>query len=198
MTDLHTDARRLARGHALEGDEHFLAAVAAALEVLGPNARRDDVLGEAAARRIREERAQRDEAVDAARRDGAAAERERIRAIMTSAEAEGRRAVAEALAFSSDMPAAAAIEALRSAPKVSAAGWSEPPLTDEQRARAEAALAGRRARDADGGLVAYDSATGEQVAGAVVSGPDEPPKPGASKTKALWKDAIAEVNRAGT
>lgn len=109
-----------------------------------------------------------------------AAERERIKAILTDPVAADRRQAAEALAFGSSMEAAEAVSLLATlevgAPK--------------------AAVIGMRSADAPGGLVTMGDAPKLAPGEALVSaGPDDLPRPGASKTKALWKDAIAEVNR---
>jgi len=110
-----------------------------------------------------------------------AAERERIKAILTDPVAQDRRQAAEALAFGSSMPAADAVALLATldagAPKTT--------------------VTGPRAKDAPGGLVVADGAS--LPAGAteavITAGPDEPPKPGASSAQALWRAAIAKVNR---
>lgn len=196
MTEISYEARRLAAGHPFEADRDFLVALTVALAGLHATAPRTEAIHEATVARLRKLEAEHAEAVEAARRAGAAAERERIRAIVTSAEAEGRRAVAEALAFRSDLPAPAAITALKAAPAAPAWGGAAA-LTDAQRARAEAALAGPRAKDAPGGLVLADGASlpAGATAAVVSAGPDEPPKPGASRAKALWKAATDALNR---
>lgn len=106
-----------------------------------------------------------------------AAERERIKAILSDPVAQDRRQAAEALAFGSDMSAVDAVALLATldagAPK--------------------AAVPGMRTADAPGGLIAFDPKTGEQVPGIVSSDPTPLRNP--DLTKALWKETIACINR---
>jgi len=110
-----------------------------------------------------------------------AAERERIKAILSDPVAQDRRQAAEALAFGSDMSAVDAVALLATldagAPK--------------------AAVTGMRSADAPGGLVTVGDAPKLAPGEALVSaGPSQPQ--GETPAKRLWKTAIAGVNGTAT
>ena len=78
--------------------------------------------------------------IDAAKAEGAAAERARIAAILTSDEGQARPDAAWALALHSDLPAAAAIRTLAGLPGRMPAQLAAPtgPVTVQERAAAAA------------------------------------------------------------
>src|SRR6266536_1236970 len=94
----------LAAVHAAAMGSTSLAAVAAAT---APVARADH---EAAIAKARDDG--RAEGIAEGRKAGAAGERERVKAILGSEHAKGREALAQHLAFDTEMPAEAAIAAL--------------------------------------------------------------------------------------
>lgn len=193
--DITPEIRRLARGTAFERDDAFLVAIATAIAELGAGAHRTDVLARASEDRIRALQAEADEAEAKGRQAGAQAERTRIASILTSREAEGREAVARSLAFASDMPAAAAIEALKMAPTKPA--WPAPAAQPAEPPKLDGIL---RAADAPGGLVIVGPDGEPALAeGPVVSVSPEPPRrAGENTAKALWKTVIDDVNKSAS
>ncbi len=186
--EISPDIRRMARGTAFERDGDFLVALATAVAELGAGAHRNDVIMRASEDRIRQLQEEAASARADGRADGTKAERQRISAILTSREAEGRREVAEELAFRSELPANAAIAALRVAPKKSATFSSTP-------TPAPADLPFMRSADAPGGLVTSDMVSPRETEGeALVS--TEPMRPAsASSAKSMWASVVAGLNR---
>lgn len=184
------EALAMARDHPLAADEPFLLQLSESLARLHHTATSADRIG--VLNRVTAEQVKRADADEnaTARTEAALAERNRIEAILTSPEAKGRETVAQALAFQSDMPAAAAIAALATAPKASPlTSWATQPAQP-----AEPIEGLVRSADAPGGLIATDPKTGEPVAGIVGSDPTPPRKP-TDPAKAMWKQTIAGINR---
>lgn len=131
------EALALARDHLFASDEQFMLALSEALARLhhtATAAERVAVMNQTTAEHVKRVD---DAALAQARAEAAAAERERIKAILTAPEAQSNEAFAKALAFGGDMPAADAIAALKTAPLP-----AEPPIAT-----------GLRSADAPGGLV---------------------------------------------
>jgi len=183
------EALAMARDHPLAESEQFLIALSenlARLHHTATGADRIAVLNKATAEHTKQADAQE---IATARTEAALAERARIASILTSQEASGRETVAQALAFQSDMPATAAIEALKTAPKSSPlAGWgatapTEPkPLTPELEAALRARAAGQGVQTVDGEFVS-------------VANEPAPPRTAADPVKSMWKETIAGINR---
>ena len=116
--DFLEHARSIAahRNHPLAADDTFLADLAARW-AQSPTAPASEVFAAVSEQRIGSMIADHQAALATARREAAAAERERIRAITSAPEAKLRRAAAHELAFVSDLPAAAVIAALAQATK---------------------------------------------------------------------------------
>lgn len=118
-------------------------------------------------------------AVAAARKEGeqagASAERTRIQAIMALDEAKGRETSALHLAMTTDMPADAMKAVLAGLPAASTDDQEEAEPQQPQQPQ------GHRAKDAPGGLVAFDPAAGA-------------PKTGADKSKAVWGKVVGKMN----
>lgn len=174
------EAMALARDHVFAGDESFMLALTEALARLHHTATAADRIS--ALNAATAEHVERVDAADlaAARAEGAKAERSRIAAILSAPEASGREAFANALAFGGDMPADAAIEALRTAP-----------LPAEH-----LKFNGLRSADAPGGLVIVDAGGDLALAEAPVisMSPSKPLTAGASQAKAMWANVIAGIN----
>lgn len=183
------EALAMARDHPLAESQEFLITLSenlARLHHTATSADRIGVLNRVTAEQVK--RADADENATA-RTEAALAERNRIEAILTSPEAKGRETVAQALAFQSDMPAAAAVEALRTAPKASS--WATEP------AQAMEPIEGLlRSADAPGGLLLANK-DGQPVVpdGVVAITSYEPPRKASDPVKSMWKETIAGINR---
>lgn len=171
------EALVLCRDHPLAESEQFLIALSESLARLhhtATNADRIAVLNKATA-----EHTKRTDADDiaAARAEGALAERERVKAILTSPEAKGREAFAQSLALGGDLPVSEALEALR----------------------ASSASTILRSADAPGGLLIMgaDGKPTPADAPVISVSPSQPPSAGASKAKAMWSTVIAGINAEG-
>lgn len=114
--------------------------------------------------------------------EDAKAERERIRLILQSDAAKGRRAAAEQLAFGTNMDATEALALLETLPAAASASAANP-------------FAGlRRSADAPGGLVTMDNTDAPSGGAVVRSGPDGMPSTLAERNKALWANVIKNIN----
>lgn len=178
------DAMALARGHLFASDEQFMLALSEALARLhhtATAAERVAVMNQTTAEHVKRVDA---DALAEARAEAVAAERERIRAILTSAEAQGRREAAMSLALDGDTSAEAAIAALRGLPR-DAAPTARPPqaLTPEIEAALKARKEGRGLLTADGEY-------------ATVASDPTPPNAG-DPVKAAWSRVIAQINAEG-
>lgn len=188
------EALALVREHPLANNESFLLALSEALAGLHHTATAADRIAA-----LNETTAAFGKRLDAdeiakVRAETVKAERKRIHAILTCPEAEGRGTVAQALALDSDLPVAAAIEALKAAPRRS-------PISDWSAKAAEPVepvAVGMRTADAPGGLLAYDPKTGEQIDASVdffFAAPSPVPTAAANSAKSLWKSAVGALNR---
>jgi hypothetical protein len=175
MSEISDAARRAAVGHPLDGDERFLttlSALLAGLPTMAGEYERVEAVKRAADDRMRSLRSGRDAEIAAARKEGAKAERERVKAILSCLEATGRERIAAQLAFSTDMAAEIARDAMRGLPK------AEPP-------KVETGSAYRlRSHEAAGGLVTATEALVRS----------EPPR-STSTARDIWADVVAGVNR---
>lgn len=178
---ISAEAMALARDHVFANDETFMLALTEALlrqHHTATAAERVAVMNQTTAEHVK--RVDADE-IAKTRAEAATAERERIKAILTAPEAQSNEAFAKALAFGGDMPADAAIEALRTAP-----------LPAEH-----LKFNGLRSADAPGGLVLFGADGKLALAeGPVISMSPEPPRrAGENTAKALWKTVIDDVNK---
>lgn len=172
---ISAEALTFAREHPLSGDENFLIALTEALakqHFTATHAERTAAMNRVTAEHVK--RADADD-IAAARVEAVKAERQRIAAILTATEAVGREPLARALAFQSDMPSAAAIAALKTAP-----------APQEPQALAHPA-----------GQMTAAEALGQIIAEAGLANPS-PLRPVQSDAKRLWKSAIDGVNGTAT
>lgn len=171
------EAMALARDHLFASDEQFMLTLTEALARLHHTATASDRVS--ALNAATAEHVKRIDAADlaAARAEGALAERERVKAILTSPEAKGREAFAQSLALGGDLPVSEALEALR----------------------ASSASTFLRSADAPGGLLIMgaDGKPTPADAPVISVSPSQPPSAGASKAKAMWSTVIAGINAEG-
>lgn len=178
---ISAEAMALARDHVFAGDESFMLTLTEALARLhhtATAAERVAVMNQTTAEHVKRVD---DAALAQARAEAAAAERERVKAILTAPEAKGREAFANALAFGGDMPADDAIAALKTAPLP-----AERPIAT-----------GLRSADAPGGLVIIGADGKPTLAQepAISMSPEPPRRAGGNTAKALWKTVIDDVNK---